>query len=157
MSDNDLSNWPVIRSLAEAQAHDPDLPALIPVPGHLVRPLHLLVDHLHAETPQGELARGVELLLIGLTELDSACLLAGQQKVDEAIAELARTPLEVAAEVSEEEPQLGATVRPQLAVLHGGWEDPPVVEAGEADDDADVQTSTSSALAIDVGGGHERE
>lgn len=155
MNEHAEQTWPVVRTPAEAQAHDPDLPALVPLPGHLVRPIHLMINNLHVESPVGALSQGIELQLIGLAERDSSCLLAGHEKAGEAIILLARSPLQVAVEVAGAEPKPGAIVRPNLAILQGGWEDPPIVEADE--DEEEHALLDGSASASEVGGHHERK
>jgi len=76
MSD-EIRSWPIIESLEDADAHDHELPALVPVPGHLVRPLLILTEKLYALDCFGQLARGIEMQLIGLAEHDASCVLMG--------------------------------------------------------------------------------
>jgi hypothetical protein len=96
-----LSDWHIVETQDDADRHDAEQPALVPVPGHLVRPLVVLTDKLFALDHFGELARGIEMQLIGLAEPDSSCVLMGIRDATNAAAQLVKSPDGVGAEAIE--------------------------------------------------------
>lgn len=63
-----VTTWPVVQSMDEAEAHDHNQPALVAVPGHLVRPISVMIEKLFSLDSAGTLARGIEMQLVGLAE-----------------------------------------------------------------------------------------
>ena len=78
LRDNDA---PVIRTDADLRARDGFAPAYVLVPAGLVEPLWTLVPLLSTRSPRGELARAVEMLMIGLDEGDAIIMKTAAKEV----------------------------------------------------------------------------
>lgn len=120
-----------IRTMADADAHDWETPALVETSGRWVRAFMWLQEKLLESGAEGEMARSVEALLAGLTERESSLITMGLTHAMLAAPGLVREPEEVLEEVVREE-----KLRPILTVVRGGWEEPEVVEVKEEEPDA---------------------
>lgn len=134
-----VTTWPVVQSVMEAEAHDHDRPALVAVPGHLVRPISVMIEKLFSLDSAGTLARGIEMQLVGLAEPDTSCVKIGLKDAATAFAALEGMKREVGEGASSTDPQgqqqSGPRTRPNLTVIRGGAEIEEAVETIEEDDD----------------------
>ena len=129
-----VQDYPVVCSAAEAKAHDPDRPALIPVPGHLVRPLVLMLIQLRDPTTRGRMAHAIELQLAGLADLESSLLQAGVAKAQEMLPALTRSPEQVlTALVADETLQALMVNVPSPMPGSFGWPEP-VIPLGDGEE-----------------------
>lgn len=76
MSDN-IRSWPVVETIAEAEEHDFETPALVPSAGQHVRVFLVFQEKLFDLNASGTLARAIEMLLFGLADNESSLVYLG--------------------------------------------------------------------------------
>lgn len=89
--------YPVVGSREDLKGRDDFSPAYVLVPADLVEPVFKLVSVLVHRTPQGELARGIQLLLIGFDEEDSKLQVSGVKQVVNALIDWGVLPWRIRA------------------------------------------------------------
>ena len=126
-----ITTWPVVQSVEQADSHDHNHPALVAVPGHLVRPITMMIEKLFSLDAVGTIARGIEMQLVGLAEPDASCVRMGIRDASSGVGNLdGATDVEGFDDPDYFQNQKSPS-RPHLTVIQGGNVEPERVEAGD--------------------------
>ena len=105
----DLSETTILRTEEDVRQHDPNEPGVMEIPAELVAGIWWLIHHRVTPNDTGELARGIELILVGMGEavrgehLDFGPLVAsGLNQTQNALNHLIRTAGELREEAATE-------------------------------------------------------